>query len=80
MRGSTMEWVEDCWHPSYNQAPIDGSAWLSVAGGDCSYRMVRGGFIGTDWARQRLTTRAREFADMRAPGLGFRVAREIAAP
>jgi formylglycine-generating enzyme required for sulfatase activity len=80
MRGSTMEWVEDCWHPSYNQAPTDGSAWLSVAGGDCSYRMVRGGFIGTDWARQRLTTRAREFADMRAPGLGFRVAREIAAP
>jgi formylglycine-generating enzyme required for sulfatase activity/curved DNA-binding protein CbpA len=80
MRGSTMEWVEDCWHPSYNLAPADGSAWLSGAGGDCSYRMVRGGFIGTDWARQRLATRAREFADMRAPGLGFRVAREIASP
>jgi formylglycine-generating enzyme required for sulfatase activity len=80
MRGSMMEWVEDCWHPSYNHAPADGSAWLSSVGGDCSYRMVRGGFIGADWARQRLTTRAREFADMRAPGLGFRVAREIAAP
>ncbi len=30
--GGVLEWVEDCWHPSYDQAPNDGSPWLSAAG------------------------------------------------
>jgi formylglycine-generating enzyme required for sulfatase activity len=27
MVGNVWEWVEDCVHPSYNDAPTDGSAW-----------------------------------------------------
>ena len=27
--GNAAEWVEDCWNPSYNGAPNDGSAWTS---------------------------------------------------
>ena len=38
--GNVREWVEDCWHPSYNGAPSDGSAWT---GSDCRFGMARGG-------------------------------------
>jgi formylglycine-generating enzyme required for sulfatase activity len=32
MVGNVYEWVEDCYHDSYNGAPADGAAWT---GGDC---------------------------------------------
>ncbi|MFT4078151.1 SUMF1/EgtB/PvdO family nonheme iron enzyme [Rhodomicrobium sp.] len=75
--GSVFEWVEDCWHPSYDRAPGDGTAWLSASGGDCAYRVVRGATRGD---AARFSARAREFADIGAPMLGFRVAREITLP
>src|SRR5262249_55212925 len=79
--GGVLEWVEDCWHPAYAQAPSDGTAWLSGAGGDCAYRVVRGTELPrADPGRRRFTARAREFADASSPGLGFRVAREIPVP
>jgi formylglycine-generating enzyme required for sulfatase activity len=79
--GSVLEWVEDCWHPTYTQAPSDGTAWLSGAGGDCAYRVVRGTELARgDAGRRRFTARAREFADASSPALGFRVAREITLP
>ncbi len=77
LSGDVLEWVEDCWHPSYEQAPADASAWLSAAGGDCSYRIVRGGARMAGGFGWRPSARAREFADTRAPTVGFRVAREI---
>ena len=43
MHGNVWEWVEDCWHESYEGAPSDGSAWLEKDGGDCSRRVLRGG-------------------------------------
>lgn len=81
MNENVLEWVEDCWHGSYEKAPADASAWLSAGNGDCAYRVVRG-TTGTRGAfgGRRAASRAREFADMRAPTLGFRVAREIPAP
>jgi formylglycine-generating enzyme required for sulfatase activity len=75
--GGVLEWVEDCWHTNYDQAPIDASAWLSTAGGDCAYRVVRGNAKAPDALGWRPAARAREFADASAPTLGFRVAREI---
>ena len=44
MHGNVWEWVEDCWHESYEGAPSDGSAWTS---GDCSRRVLRGGSWAT---------------------------------
>jgi formylglycine-generating enzyme required for sulfatase activity len=41
MHGNVWEWVEDCWHPNYQGAPNDGSAW--TARGNCEIRVVRGG-------------------------------------
>jgi formylglycine-generating enzyme required for sulfatase activity/curved DNA-binding protein CbpA len=74
-----LEWVEDCWHQNYTQAPQDGSPWLSGNGGDCAYRVVRGmaAASGGDFGGRRLSGRARESADARTPTLGFRVARDI---
>lgn len=39
MIGNVSEWVEDCWHGSYDRAPSDGSAWV---GKNCYHRVVRG--------------------------------------
>ena len=41
MLGNVWEWVEDCWHDSYQGAPSDARAWTSS--GDCGRRVVRGG-------------------------------------
>lgn len=78
--GSVLEWVEDCWHPNYEQAPSDGASWLSAAGGDCAYRVVRGTAKSGGAFGSRPSARAREFADTSSPTLGFRVAREIFGP
>lgn len=43
MSGNVAEWVEDCWHGSYDRAPVNGMAWLEKGGGNCKKRVVRGG-------------------------------------
>lgn len=44
MSGNVWEWVEDCWHNSYDGAPTDGTAWKEGCntqwvnrGGSCGY-------------------------------------------
>ncbi|NET38598.1 MAG: SUMF1/EgtB/PvdO family nonheme iron enzyme [Cyanothece sp. SIO1E1] len=41
MHGNVWEWCLDHWHPSYEGAPDDGSAWLSD--NTLSNRIIRGG-------------------------------------
>ncbi|MDZ7621120.1 MAG: formylglycine-generating enzyme family protein [Candidatus Competibacteraceae bacterium] len=38
--GNAWEWVQDCWHDSYQGAPTDGGAWEEPG---CARRVVRGG-------------------------------------
>ena len=40
MHGNVWEWVQDCYHDSYQSAPADGSAWTT---GMQNYRVLRGG-------------------------------------
>ncbi len=40
MHGNVWEWCEDDWHSNYEDAPKDGSAWLSEAS---SAKVLRGG-------------------------------------
>jgi formylglycine-generating enzyme required for sulfatase activity len=40
MHGNVWEWAQDCYHETYNGAPVDGSAWQES---DCSLRVLRGG-------------------------------------
>ena len=42
MHGNVWEWVEDCWHDDYTDAPTNGSAWLSGCS-DVNKRVLRGG-------------------------------------
>jgi formylglycine-generating enzyme required for sulfatase activity len=41
MHGNVWEWCEDIWHDNYDNAPDDGSAWLTE--GDQNCRVLRGG-------------------------------------
>lgn len=40
IHGNVFEWCLDHWHPSYQGAPADGSAW--VTDGNDRYRVLRG--------------------------------------
>jgi formylglycine-generating enzyme required for sulfatase activity len=77
MVGNINEWVEDCLHANYQGAPADGSAWIE--GGTCSLRMGRGGNFGSLPIGLRSATRYRDPPEFRGSGLGFRVARTLAA-
>src|SRR5690348_12760028 len=41
--GNNWDWTQDCWHPSYVDAPTDGSAWTASSGADCTKHVIRGG-------------------------------------
>lgn len=74
MVGNVDEWVEDCWHGSYEGAPRDGSAWTS---GDCDSRVLRGGAYDNSPAELRSTYRYYWFPYNRLSFFGFRVARTL---
>ena len=40
VQGGVAEWVEDCWHSTYQGAPADGTPWRSSS---CSRHVLRGG-------------------------------------
>ncbi len=73
MHGNVWEWVEDCWHTSYDAAPNDGAAWGEENDGACGFRVVRGGSWGGDSQYARSAYRHRSGPDYRGYGLGFRV-------
>jgi formylglycine-generating enzyme required for sulfatase activity len=74
MLGNASEWVMDCYNPTYDGAPADGSARLT---GNCAQRLTRGGaWSGKPWI-VRAAERGRANADGRNSPLGFRVAREL---
>ena len=75
VHGNVSELVEDCLHESYAGAPADGSVWRS--GGDCSYRMARGG----SWVNLpkdiRSASRVGEPSKARSYNVGFRVTKVL---
>jgi len=77
MSGNVWEWVEDCWHNDYKEAPTDGSAWLEANGGNCGLRVLRGGswFYGPEFLRASF--RYGGNADTRTNVVGFRLAQDV---
>jgi formylglycine-generating enzyme required for sulfatase activity len=73
VHGNVFDWVEDCYHDSYTDAPTDGSAWTS--GGACSRRVFRGGSWTADPVNLRSASRYRVSPDART--VGFRVGRTL---
>ncbi len=83
MAGNVWEWVEDNWHPTYEGAPSDGSAW--TAGGDQDRRVARGGsWLDLIAAPVRGSSsvagshgRTRDTGFVRQHNIGFRIARTL---
>lgn len=73
MTGNVAEWVQDCWHDDYKGAPGDGSVW---EGGECSYRVVRGGAYSTPMLSVRHAKRDKYKADAKYDFIGIRLVRE----
>jgi len=74
MHGNVWEWVADCWHPNYANAPKNGIVW---AGGDCGSRVLRGGSWTNSADYLRLSTRGVAPRDDRDISYGFRLVREL---
>jgi formylglycine-generating enzyme required for sulfatase activity len=72
MHGNVWEWVQDCWHDSYDGAPVDGSAW---EGGECRHRVLRGGSFDFRAGDLRSAGRFRFWPEVRLEGFGFRCVR-----
>jgi len=72
LSGNVWEWVQDCWHDDYTDAPTDGSAWED---GDCSKRVRRGGAWVSDAASVRSGVRGVYDATFKVDLVGFRCCR-----
>ena len=73
MHGNVWEWVEDCWHKNYLDAPVNGSAWTS--GNACGVRVLRGGSWKNRPRSLRAASRGWNEKWDRNNDDGFRVAR-----
>ena len=71
MGGSVDQWVEDCWHKTYQGAPVDGSAWVE---NDCPSHVIRSGSWRKDSNYARTANRGSYDTNVRYPTHGFRVA------
>lgn len=74
MLGNVLQMVRDCWNPNYNDAPDDGSPWLS---GDCSKVVLRGGsYNNVAWFARSAN---RSWLDVKSTDnlQGFRVVRNM---
>jgi formylglycine-generating enzyme required for sulfatase activity/class 3 adenylate cyclase len=71
MGGGVDQWVEDCWHKTYQGAPVDGSAWNE---NECTSHVIRSGSWrkASDYARA--SSRGYYDTNVRYPTHGFRVA------
>ncbi|MBH3339918.1 formylglycine-generating enzyme family protein [Pseudomonas mendocina] len=75
MHGNVYEWVADCWHDSYEGAPVDGSAWIDDA--QCDLVQIRGNDWGEPPIFSRSGNRNNAYKNTRGDWIGFRVAREL---
>ena len=72
MHGNAWEWVQDCYHDSYDKAPKDGSAWQENS---CEKRVLRGGSWNVKPQFARSANRIRVVPTGRDNDGGFRISR-----
>ena len=77
MSGNVWEWVEDCWHDDYKDAPADGRAWLKKFGGECTMHVIRGGSCFHRPELLRVSYRDWDNADSSLNDNGFRLAQDL---
>jgi formylglycine-generating enzyme required for sulfatase activity len=72
--GNVFEWVHDCYHRNYQDAPDDGSVW---EGGDCSVRVARGGAFRSPASSMRVENREKFNSSKGHYNVGIRIARDL---
>lgn len=74
--GNAVEWIDDCFHESYDGAPTDGSAWRDNA---CALGVVvRGGsWFSFPWTVRSAHRVRGQNLDTRYGATGFRLVREL---
>ena len=73
LNGNVYEWVQDCYRPTYEGAPTDGSA----VGGSCEQRVMRGGSWFDIPRLVRSASRYRAAPDAKLDSWGFRLALDL---
>ncbi|WOD07149.1 SUMF1/EgtB/PvdO family nonheme iron enzyme [Marinomonas sp. GJ51-6] len=74
MHGNVAEWIEDCYHDSYEGAPTKNQVWLA---NQCDTRVIKGGSWFDIPRVGRSATRYRAEPDLKASNWGFRIVRII---
>lgn len=72
--GNVAEWVRDCWHDNYDNAPATDEVW---EGGDCTFRVVRGGSYSSPPQSIRHAKRDKFKSDALYDNIGIRILREM---
>ncbi|MEO0988950.1 MAG: formylglycine-generating enzyme family protein [Cyanobacteria bacterium J06639_14] len=71
LHGNVWEWCQDVWHPNYDGAPTNGTAWMQ--GEDQDRRVLRGGSWNNFPRNCRSANRDGNARDFWNDNLGFRV-------
>lgn len=74
--GNVWEWVQDCWHKTYDGAPTDGSAWESNCSKGKDTKTRRGGGWDAGVPGIRSAIRSSGAKNDRSNLYGFRVAHD----
>lgn len=72
--GNLEEWVQDCWHDSYQRAPDDGSAWVNPG---CKTGVTRGASWASSLNEARVGFRTATLQKTHNASIGFRVVRPL---
>ena len=72
--GNVFEWVADCFHDRFSEAPADGSP---IEKEGCGKRVIRGGAWSFPPHEIRSANRWRDFPTRRSDDTGFRVAMDL---
>lgn len=75
MSGNAREWVEDCYHDTYVNAPVDGSAWATAC--TSPERVIRAGSWKEESQKARAANRINTPAVSRSNIIGFRLVRKL---
>ncbi len=74
IHGNVYEWVNDNWHENYDDAPTDGSSWIS---NNVPNKVVRGGSWNSYPFQCRLAFRFYAEKTQKENDLGFRVVKDV---
>jgi formylglycine-generating enzyme required for sulfatase activity len=74
MNGGVWEWTADCWHNTYQGAPVDGHVWDSPG---CDMRVIRGGSWREGGDYMLSATRFKYSAGVRQSQDGLRVVKDL---